>query len=206
MDSRWLTWAKRLQAIGQNGLTFAKDPFDIERYQSIRDIALEILAEGSGIELKQLRESFSQEVGYTTPKVDLRGVVFQEEALLLVKERSDGRWTLPGGWADVCESASEGIVREIFEESGYQTRVVKLLAIYDRSKQGHLPVYPHHVYKLFFQCELLAGTPTPSIETEAVAFFREHEIPPLSLGRVTPAQITRVFEHQRHPEWPADYD
>jgi len=207
MDSQWLQWTKRLQAIGQNGLTFAENPFDIERYEAIREIALEIMAEGAQANLTQLRDIFSQEVGYATPKVDVRGVVFRDDALLLVKERSDGRWTLPGGWADIGDSPSEAVVREIYEESGYKTRVLKVLAVYDRSKHNPHPPSPHHIYKLFFQSELLSGSATTSIETEDVAFFQEHEIPEqLSLGRTTAAQIKRMFEHYQNPHFQTDYD
>jgi len=167
---------------------------------------LEIMAQEAKADITQLQNIFSQEVGYATPKVDVRGVVFRDEALLLVKERSDGGWTLPGGWADVGDSPSEAVVREIYEESGYQTQVVKLLAVYDRSKHDHPPSV-YHIYKLFFQCQLLGGSATTSIETEDVAFFREDKIPEqLSQGRVTPTQIKRMFEHSRHQEWQTDYD
>lgn len=207
MEPQWLQWAKRLQAISQNGLTFAENPFDIERYEAIREIALEIMAEGTSVNITQLREMFSQEVGYATPKVDVRGVVFRDEALLLVKERSDGGWTLPGGWADIGDSPSDAVVREIYEEAGYQTRAIKLLAVYDRNKQNPHKASVHHIYKLFFQCELLSGSATTSIETEEVAFFQEQDIPEqLSLGRTTDAQIKRMFEHYRHPEFQTDYD
>ncbi|RKZ91234.1 MAG: ADP-ribose pyrophosphatase [Candidatus Parabeggiatoa sp. nov. 1] len=206
MESQWLKWAKKLQAISQNGLMFAENPYDIERYQAIREIALEIMAEGAKADITKLRDIFSQEIGYATPKVDVRGVVFRDDALLFVKERMDGCWALPGGWADVVDTPSNAVTREIYEESGYQTRVVKLLAVYDRSKQGHRPEYPYHVYKLFFLCELQGGSATTSIETEEVAFFRENEIPELSKRRVTLAQIKRMFEYSRHPEWQTDYD
>jgi ADP-ribose pyrophosphatase YjhB (NUDIX family) len=144
----------------------------------------------------------------------VRGTVFHDDALLLVRERSDGLWTLPGGWADVNESPSEAVVREVYEESGYHTRAVKLLALYDRDRHGQ-PPYPYHVYNLFFLCELEEGRAmqgvsdkdrTVSIETDGAAFFREHEMPELSIPRVTPTQITRLFEHRRHPEWPTDFD
>jgi ADP-ribose pyrophosphatase YjhB (NUDIX family) len=206
MEPQWLRWAQKLQAIAQNGLTFNKDPYDLERYQTIREIALEIMATGANADITQLRDIFSQEVGYATPKVDVRGAVFHNDALLFVKERTDGRWALPGGWVDVGDAPSEAIVREIYEESGYQTKAVKLLAVYDRNKHEHPPHYPHSVYKLFFLCELLGGNPTTSIETEAVDFFREDNIPELSIGRVTPKQIKRMFEHHRHPQWQTDYD
>lgn len=205
MDPKWLEWAKRLQAVAQNGLTYAKNPFDIERYESVREIAAEIVAAHSDADLNHIRALFVSEAGHATPKVDVRGAVFRGDSILLVRERQDGLWTLPGGWADVSESPSEAVVREVYEESGYRTRAVKLLALYDRSRHAHAP-FPYHVYKLFFQCELVGGVPSQSVETDGVAFFREDEIPELSLLRVTPAQVARLFEHYRHPDWPTDFD
>ncbi|MBW4633942.1 MAG: NUDIX hydrolase [Iphinoe sp. HA4291-MV1] len=205
MSHKWLEWAQRLQAIAQNGLTYSENPFDIERYQQVRQIAAEMMAAYSNTELSYILDLFSKEEGYATPKVDVRAAVFQDNKLLLVKEREDGCWTLPGGWVDIGESPSEAIAREVYEESGYQTKAMKLLAVYDRNRHGHPPLR-YHVYKLFFLCELLSGNPSASCETEEVAFFSEQEIPKLSLTRVMPAQITRLFEHNRHPDWSTDFD
>lgn len=205
MDDRWLKWAKKLQAIAQNGLTYTENPFDIERYKSLQAITAEIMATYSQLEPAYVLDLFNQQVGYATPKVDVRGAVFRGDTLLFVKEREDGCWTLPGGWADVGDSPSEVAVREVYEESGYLTRAVKLLAVYDRDRQGHPPL-AHYVYKIFFQCELIGGSPSSSIETEEVAFFKENEIPQLSLGRVLPTQIVRLFHHYRNPDLPTDFD
>lgn len=205
MDLKWLEWAKRLQAIAQNGLTFTENPFDVERYKSLRAIASEILATYSNVEPSYVLDLFTKEEGYATPKVDIRGVVFRDNKLLFVKEREDGCWALPGGWADIGDSPSEVIVREIQEESGYLTRAVKLLAVYDRDRQGHPPL-SHYVYKMFFQCELIGGTPAVSMETDEVSFFAENEIPPLSLARILPSQVARMFDHYRHPDWQTDFD
>ncbi len=205
-EPRWLGWAKRLQALAQNGLTFSQNPFEIERYEAVRQVAAEMMAAGSGADLEMILDLFKDNVGYMTPKVDTRGVVFRDGTILLVKELSDHKWTLPGGWADVNEYPSTAVVREIQEEAGFETRAVKLLAVYDRAKQGHLPHHPFSAYKLFFRCEITGGAPAESIETSGAAFFREGEIPELSLARVTAHQITRMFEHYRHPEWPTDFD
>ena len=205
MNHKWLEWVKKLQAIAQNGLTYTENPFDVERYKSLRAIAAEIMATYSNVEPSYVVDLFTREVGYATPKVDVRGAVFRDDTILLVREREDGCWTLPGGWADVGDSPSEVVVREIYEESGYHTRAIKLLAVYDRDRHGHPPL-SHYVYKLFFQCELLSGSPSPSIETDEVAFFSENEIPQLSLGRVVPEQVARVFQHYRHPDWATDFD
>ena len=205
MNPVWLEWTQRLQAIAQTGLTYAADPYDVERYEQLREIAAEIAAAHSDSEQAYVQGLFADQAGYATPKVDVRGAVFRDDMILLVKERSDGGWTLPGGWADVGDSPGDAVVREIVEESGYVTRVVKLLALYDRNKHGH-PPHPFHAYKLFFLCELIGGAAAASNETEAVDFFAEDALPELSLTRVMPAQIARLFAHYRHPEWPTDFD
>ena len=201
----WLDWAQRIQAIAQTGLTFSRDAYDIERYEQLRALAAEIMAAHSGVEATLIHDLFAGQVGYATPKVDVRGAVFRDDAILLVRERSDGGWTLPGGWADVGDSPSEAVVREIAEESGYRTRAVKLLAVYDRNKHGHPPI-PDHTYKLFFLCELIGGAPATTAETDGVEFFREGELPSLSLTRAVPSQIARLFAHHRNPSWQADFD
>ncbi|NPV09710.1 MAG: NUDIX hydrolase [Anaerolineae bacterium] len=205
MDPIWLEWAKRLQAIAQDALAYCANPFDRERFEQVRQIAVEIVSRYADAPEERVRELFAGEEGYATPKVDLRGVVFQDERILLVRERRDMRWTLPGGWADVGDSPSEGVEREVREESGYEVRAVKLLALYDRNKHPH-PPHPQHIYKLFFLCQLLGGEPRESIETAGVGFFAEDELPELSLTRVLPEQIHRFFEHLRHPEWPTEFD
>jgi ADP-ribose pyrophosphatase YjhB (NUDIX family) len=201
-----LQWAQRLQAIAQNGLTFSKDPFDVERFNQVRQIAGEILAAGSAATTPEaLVELFKRNFGYATPKVDVRAAVFRENRVLLVQERSDGAWTLPGGWADIGDAPSVAAVREVREESGYETKVTKLAAVYDRELHDH-PPYPFHAYKLFFVCELVGGTAQTSMETTAVEFFAEDALPALSLSRVTPVQVQHMFGHWRHPEWPTSYD
>jgi ADP-ribose pyrophosphatase YjhB (NUDIX family) len=205
MEPKWLDWARRLQALAQSGLTYALSPYDVDRYAEVREIAAEMMARGSDADIAAIRGLFAGQEGYATPKVDLRGVVFRDDRILLVKEREDGGWTLPGGWADVGESPAVGTVREVREESGYETRAVKLLAAYDRNRHGHPPI-PFHAYKLFFLCELTGGAPAGSTETEGVDWFAEGSLPPLSISRVTAAQIHRFFEHHRHPQWPTDFD
>jgi len=206
IEPRWLEWSRKLQAIAQNGLHFTNDPYDRERYEELREIAAEMMAAGSGEPLEAISGLFAGQAGYATPKVDVRGVVFREDHILLVRESQDGLWTLPGGWADPNESPSESVTREIYEESGFETRATKMLAVFDRAKHDHVPLFAFHVYKLFVRCEIESGTARPSLETLDVAFFPESGIPELSLGRVTPAQIARFFQHLRHPEWATDFD
>jgi len=205
MVPNWLTWARRLQALAQSGLTYSENPFDRERYEQVRAVAAEIVAAQAGVDVGFVGELFAGQAGYATPKVDVRGVVFCDGEVLLVKERSDGRWTLPGGWADAGETPAEAVEREVWEESGYRVRATKLLALYDRDRHGH-PSFIFSIYKLFFRCELLGGEPCESVETAEARFFPEQDLPELSIGRVTPEEMARFFEHLRHPDWPTDFD
>ena len=204
--TEWTRWTARLQALAQTGLTFARDPYDVQRYQELRDIAAQMLAAGAQMELPALRPWLETDTGYATPKVDVRGVVFRADKILLVRERSDGRWTLPGGWADVGESPAENVVREIREEAGFETRATKLLAVFDRARHPHEPPFPFHVYKMFLRCEITGGAARESSETSAVDFFAEAELPELSLTRVTPGQVRRMFAHRRDDGLPTDFD
>jgi ADP-ribose pyrophosphatase YjhB (NUDIX family) len=206
MEPIWIDWAKRLQAIAQTGLTYADSPYDVERYEAVRQIAAEITADRSGMPLPQVLDLFSSDTGYATPKVDVRAAIFHNGSILLVRERSDSHWTLPGGWADVGEAPSECVVREAKEETGYDVRVEKLLAVYDRSKHPHEPPFPFHVYKMFFLCEIVGGRATRNAEIDDIGFFTREVIPPLSLTRITPQQIDRMFEHRQHADWPTDFD
>ncbi|MDL1900786.1 NUDIX domain-containing protein [Anaerolineae bacterium CFX9] len=207
--SRWLDWAQRLQAVAQTGLSYNPQPFDRQRYEQIMQIAAEIAAAGGDEDLKPIQAVFASQMGHATPKVDVRGVVFREGRILLVQEKLDNnRWTLPGGWADIGESAGESVVREIWEETGYRARAVKLLAAFDRNKHPH-PPFIFHAYKLFFRCELTTPERDPdpaNIETGEIGWFGEDEIPELSAGRVTAAQIARFFTHFRQPDLPTDFD
>jgi len=207
MEPNWLTWAKRLAALAQDGLTYSDNEYEVDRYKQIRQIAAEMMAGGFDGDSKSFVEVFSREQGYATPKVDVRGAVFRDNKILLVREKLDGGWTLPGGWADPGQSPSEAVAREVFEEAGFEVRVVKLAAVYDRSKHPHLPPMPFHLYKLFFLCEITGGQATESYETTGVQFFAEDGIPePLSISRTLPFQVARMFEHYRNPALPTDFD
>lgn len=205
-EPKWLEWGRELQAIAQNGLAYSPNPYDVERFERVRELAAEILAHHSTSDPADLVNLFQQEKGYTTPKVDVRGAVITSEGILLVRELVDGgRWTLPGGWADVTDTPSEATLREIREESGYEARIKKLVAVYDRNKRGH-PYFYFTTYKLFFLCELTGGAAKLSLETGGAAFFPRDQIPELSLTRVTPGEIQTMFEHYDHPELPTEYD
>jgi len=154
----------------------------------------EIISTNTNHNIDQVQNYITQETGYATPKIDVRGVVFKDDKILLVKEKVDNLWTPPGGWADVYESPGENVEREVFEESGFKVTAQKLLAVYDRSRHGHQPEYPHYIYKMFFLCNIIGGNSRTGIETSGVEFFGNDELPELSIARVTAKQIHRMFK------------
>ena len=205
-EPQWLRIARELRAIAQTGLTFTADRFDRQRYERVRELAASMLAQGSGEQFEVIIEILREGWGYATPKVDVRGAAFVDGRVLLVREISDGHWTLPGGWADVNQSAAECVVREIAEESGFLARARKLAAVRDYQRSGHPPRNVDSIYKMFFICEITGGEARASNETSEVAFFPRDALPPLSLGRTTAAQIERMFHHAEHPDLATDFD
>ena len=205
-EPQWLRIARELRAIAQTGLAFTADRFDRQRYQRVRELAASMLARGSGENYESIIEILRRDWGYATPKVDVRGAAFVDGRVLLVREISDGQWTLPGGWADVNQSAAECVVREIAEESGFEAKPLKLAAVRDYQKSGHPSRNVDSIYKMFFICEITGGSARASEETSEVAFFPRDALPPLSLGRTTAAQIERMFQHAEEPDLPADFD
>lgn len=205
MSRQWLDWAKRIQALSQSGLAFSKDMYDIERYEELRQISVEIMSEHTDLEIHKIEGLFTNETGYQTPKVDVRGVVFKDGQILMVKEIIDDKWALPGGFCDIGLSPSENVVKEIQEESGYDVMPVKLLALLDKNKHPH-PPEPYHYYKIFILCEIIGGEPAVGPETNQVEFFSEHNLPSLSTNRNTESQIRTMFEFLRDPGKETVYD
>ncbi len=204
-NKNWLDFLTRVQALAQTGLTFCADPFCYERYQELQALVNKQLANFTEFSPEKITKLFAQEMGYPTPKLDVRGAVFQDDQILLVQEASDKLWTLPGGWADINLSAAECVVKEIYEESGYLTRAIKLAALYDKQKQDH-PYQIPHAYKCFFICEILDFKPHENIETIAAEFFTLNELPELSIHRITLKQIEKMFMHYRDLSLPTEFD
>ncbi|PAD34888.1 ADP-ribose pyrophosphatase [Terribacillus saccharophilus] len=202
---KWLEWARRIQAISQAGLHFSKDVFDRERYEELQQLSAEIIANYTKQSVEDVEKTLAAEKGYPTPKLDIRGVVFREGKLLLVKEKMDERWSLPGGFCEVGLSASENAVKEIKEESGYDVVPKKLLAVLDSDKHTDKPQMFHY-YKIFLQCEVVGGGAQESVETSEIGFFGESELPPLSLKRNTEAQISMLFNFLHNPDKHSVFD
>lgn len=199
--------AKELAAISQTGAHFATGQYEQERYRRIGELAAALLAVHSDVPVETIHAWSKEEFGYATPKVDVRAFVLQSNRVLLVREDVDeGRWTLPGGWADVNESPAESVVREVEEESGYQVKPLRLLAVLDREKQGHVPPFPYHIWKLVFHCEIAGGSPKRTAESAESAFFAEDSLPELSLSRTLPSQLHLLFESVRSGSVKTQYD
>lgn len=199
-----LRWAQRVQAIAQTGLTYARDPFDRQRYEELRELAIEMAAE-AGAAADAARVAFTSEESYPTPKVDVRAVVFREDELLLVREARTGAWTLPGGWADVGDTPGGVAERETREESGFAVRARKMIAVFDKSRHEHPPSL-YYTYKMLVLCDLVGGEARESHETDGVGFFRREALPELDLERTTPGQVAAAFAHLSDPTLPTEFD
>ena len=189
---QWLQWAREIQALAQTGAHYAENHYQLERNQRLAEIAAEIIEQHSNLDARELSVLFQTQTGYATPRVDVRGAVFQDGKLLLVQERSDGGWTMPGGWADVGDVPSQAAEREVWEEAGFRVKARRLVGVYDANRHGPLELL--HAYKLVFLCDLIDGEARPSEETSQVAFFAQDEIPTvLSNERTGLRQIAHAF-------------
>lgn len=200
-----LDLSRRLLALAQTGLHFTAEEYDRERYQEVADIASELLAMQCAHSAQALKQTWFVEDGYSTPKIDVRGLIFRENQVLMVRERSDGKWTVPGGWADVNDSPAYAVEKEILQESGFHARACKLAAVYDRNRHNY-PPFLFHVWKIFFICEITGGAPRTSYETTAVEYFPLDALPELSTGRTTATQIHRMYQHYLQPALPTEFD
>jgi ADP-ribose pyrophosphatase YjhB (NUDIX family) len=202
---RWLEWAREIQALAQTGSHYAENKYQLQRYQRLMEIATEIVESNSELESSEILLAFNTPQGYATPKVDVRGAVFMHNQLLLVREKADGGWTLPGGWADVGESPAQAAQREVWEESGFRVEAKKVIGIYDANRVGKLELF--HAYKIIFLCEMISGSPSVSDETTEVAFFSKDKIPGnLSGDRTNPRQLQDVFTNLDDPNLPTLFD
>ncbi len=202
---RWLEWAREIQAVGQTGLTHSDNDYDSQRYQRLMEIAAEIVQSHTGLTAGPVLASFQAQPGYATPKVDVRGAVVRDGEILLVQERVDMHWCMPGGWADVGDFPSEMVTREVWEESGFRVIPRKVVGVYDANHDG-LPLQFYQAYKIIFLCEITGGQARPSYETAAVGFFPFDDLPPLSSNRTNERHLTEVLAHLADPNRPAAFD
>jgi ADP-ribose pyrophosphatase YjhB (NUDIX family) len=205
MEYKWLKWASELQSIAQAGLTFSANDYDRDRYEKIRNISIDIMHEYTDIKHEKIRTLFASETGYQTPKVDIRAAVIMENKILLVKEKIDGRWSMPGGWADVNSSVSESAIRECLEEAGASVITKRIIAVHLASLHNKYES-PYTIYKIFIECDLIEKTFKENTETSGAGFFDLGDLPPLSESRTTEDQIRMCIEAKKHELFEAVFD
>lgn len=203
---RWLDWAREIQALAQTGSHYSADNYyHHQRYQRLSEIAAEMVSARSQLEYAPTLELFQAQTGYATPRVDVRAAVFKDRKLLMVRERLDGGWTLPGGWADVGDVPSEAAEREVWEEAGLRVKARSLVGVYDANRVDPLELF--HAFKIVFLCDLIDGVIRPSEETSEVAFFAQEEIPGiLSVERTKPRHILDAFRAHDDPNFKTQFD
>jgi len=201
---RWLDWAREIFSISKSGLTYSNSDYDLERYKHLLEIAAEMMESQGELSKESILQSFSMQAGYATPKIDVRGAVLRDGKILLVQERADGRWAMPGGWADLGDLPSAMVEREVCEESGLNVKAAKVVAVYDANRAEPMEFY--HAYKIIFLCDYIDGEIRPSYETLAVDFFDPTALPHLSLARTSERMIEEVLAHARDPLRPAAFD
>ena len=202
--SQWLNWAREIQALSQTGLTYSETEFDTQRYQRLREIAAEIVTQHTTLATPSVLKAFNIECGYATAKIDVRGAIVRDHQILLVQERRDRKWCMPGGWADVGEKPSEMVAREIWEESGFRATPNKIIGIYDANRTEPLEFF--HAYKIVFLCDITGGEARTSNETMAVAFFDFDNLPTLSANRTEPRHLAHIQAHLQDPQRPTDFE
>jgi ADP-ribose pyrophosphatase YjhB (NUDIX family) len=202
---QWIAWAREIQALCQTGLAFTKGAYDTERYTRLMEIAAEIVAAHSGLPAASVRESFLRQPGYATPKIDVRGAIVRGREILLVQEKVDSRWCLPGGWADVGDLPSAMVAREVEEESGLIVKASKVVGVYDANRLGE-PIEFFHAFKIVFLCQTVGGIPRPGDETLDARFFSLDSLPELSSPRTDRRHLIEVFAHIDDPTRPTTFD
>ena len=202
---KWLAWAREIQQLCQTGLTFSESQYDTDRYRRILEIAAEITANNTNSEKGALLDSFNSHVGYATPKVDIRAAIIKDNAILLVQEKMDNLWALPGGWADVGEAPSLAVTRETKEETGLDIKPVKIVGVYDANRDGR-PLEFFHAFKIVFHCEVTGGSPTISDETLDVRYHSFDELPELSTARTDQKHIDDIRLIIANPSLPTIFD
>ncbi|HEX5943856.1 MAG TPA: NUDIX hydrolase [Anaerolineales bacterium] len=200
----WFAWAQEIFSLSQSGLTYSLNEYDRERYKRLQEITAEMISSQSIVSKESVLDSFSMQAGYITPKVDVRGAVIRDGKILLIQERADGNWAMPGGWADLGNSPASVAEREVWEESGFRVKAEKVVAVIDANRLEPMEFY--HAYKIIFLCQLLDGEPRTSYETLAVDFFDLDHLPPLSVYRTNEAMLHEVFAHLANPGRPTAFD
>ena len=202
---KWLKWAIEIQSLAQSGLAYTDNVYDIERYERLREISAEMLAEKTDLSIEKVKDLFCNETGYQTPKIDTRAVIFKDNKILLTHE-NNGTWSLPGGWCDVLESVKSNTIKEVKEETGLDVEAIKVIAIQDRNKHNK-PIYAYGVCKVFVLCNVIGGKFIPNIETTEIKYFSLEELPNnLAEEKTNREQIEMCFKSYTDKNWQTQFD
>ena len=202
---KWLKWAIEIQSLAQSGLAYTDNVYDIERYERLREISAEMLAEKTDLSIEKVKDLFCNETGYQTPKIDTRAVIFKDNKILLTHE-NNGTWSLPGGWCDVSESVKSNTIKEVKEETGLNVETIKVIAIQDRNKHNK-PIYAYGVCKVFILCDVIGGEFKKNIETTEIKYFSLDEIPNnLAEEKTNKEQIEMCFKSYNDKNWQTQFD
>lgn len=206
MTTNLLEEIKRLKALADTGLLYATNDYDRERYGELREISFRLLEAVSGHSVEDLHQHFPLLADYPTAKVDIRGLLLSPGGkVLLVRESGDGRWSLPGGWADVGHSPKETIIKEFREETGLEVAPKALVAVFDKRLHPH-PPQAFYVYKMVFYCEALSTELARGFDVLDVQYFDIDALPPLSEDRILESQVRLVYGKVRKGAWEAEVD
>jgi len=205
MGASWIDWIMELQSIAQAGLFYSKDIYDRERFERVRELSAEMMGKISDLPVETVRGLFCNETGYQTPKLDTRAAIFRGGEILLVKEKSTGTWSLPGGWVDVGESVRSNTIKEVREEAGLEVEPVSLIAVQDRNRHNR-PRYAYGICKIFVLCRAKSGSFAPNAETSESGFFALGDLPELATEKNTFEQIRMCFEAHENDDWVVLFD
>lgn len=202
---KWLKWAIEIQSLAQSGLAYTNNVYDIERYERLREISAEMLAEKTNLSIEKVKGLFCNETGYQTPKIDTRAAIFKDNKILLTHE-NNGTWSLPGGWCDVLESVKSNTIKEVKEETGLDVEAIKVIAMQDRNKHNK-PIYAYGVCKIFVLCNVIGGEFIPNIETTEIKYFSLEELPNnLAEEKTNREQIEMCFKAYTDKNWQTQFD
>ena len=194
---------KRLKAIADTGLLYCKNEYDKERYTELQEMAHKLLGQTSA---ETIQTIFPAATDYPTAKVDIRGLVLSDKKeILLARESADGKWSLPGGWADVGSSPKETVIKEVKEETGLDVTVKALLAVFDKRFHAH-PPQPFYVYKFVFLCVPISTVLQKGFDVLDVQYFSINDLPELSEDRILKSQIQLVYEKAVRSDFTVYFD
>ena len=195
--SDFVKYLQRMIALTDTGLTFTKDPFDRERYEDLRGLLSEMLNQASDLDSEEVAEVLKPTSAYATPLMDVRAWIVEDEKICLVRGQGENDWALPGGFGEVGYSPTENILKEIEEETGFEAKVERLLAVFDTNR---FQLQSKQYAKFVFECKLLDGQFQKNQEIAALQFFAIDQLPALSEKRITKEQIEilwQVYQGQR---------